>query len=60
MSSEYQSNSAANSSTDKKPNIFQKMFKKLDDKMKAKADESASCCCCSEEKKTTEESDKCC
>jgi len=59
MSTECQTTKTAESQTGKKPNFLQKMFQKLDDKMKEKAEKST-CCCCSEEKKSPEDTQKCC
>ncbi len=37
------------------------MFRKLDDKMKEKAEKSSSCCCCeSDTDKDTKDTGKCC
>lgn len=60
MSSECQSKKSVEKEPAKAPNFFQRMFQKLDDRMKEKADESASCCCCNEENKTAENTEKCC
>ena len=61
MSTESDCTKAVDNQSGKKPNIFQRMFQKLDDKMKQKAGESESCCCCcSEEKKPEEDAEKCC
>ena len=42
-----------------KQGIFQRLWQKLDSKMKEKA-ETSSCCCCSEADKKSGSGDKCC
>jgi hydrogenase maturation factor HypE len=59
MITESDSTKAVENQSGKKPNIFQRMFQKLDDKMKEKAEKSECCCCC-DDKKPQEDSEKCC
>ncbi|MGA1205013.1 MAG: hypothetical protein ACO3ZW_04275 [Opitutales bacterium] len=61
MSGECQSGKTAPAGEQKKQGFFQRMFRKLDDKMKEKAEKSSSCCCCeSDTDKDTKDTGKCC
>jgi hypothetical protein len=49
------------SETGKKPNVFQRLWQKLDAKMQQKAEASSGSCCCSEGDKSGKKTDdKCC
>jgi len=44
-----------------KPGLFARLWQKLDNKMKAKAEEKSSCCCgCGNSEPKKASSDKCC
>jgi hypothetical protein len=45
MPTETHSEKSPAEAAEKKPGIFQRLFKRLDDKMKEKAEASSDCCC---------------
>ena len=45
MTTETQTEKSLPEASEKKPGLFQRLFKKLDDKMKEKAEASSDCCC---------------
>ncbi|NDV62609.1 hypothetical protein G0Q06_09115 [Puniceicoccales bacterium CK1056] len=51
---------STHSPSGKKPNVFQRLWQKLDAKMQAKAEASAGNCCCDDGKSDKKAGDKCC
>ena len=45
---------------EKKPGLFQRLFQKLDAKMKEKADASTDACCCEDSDSDKSSGNKCC
>lgn len=60
MSATSKQSQAQDSGASKKPGFFQRIFQKLDEKMKAKAEEQADCCCCEDKAQSEKKSDRCC
>lgn len=59
MQTDCQSDKATDPESPKKMNFFQKLFHKLDQKMKDKA-ETTEPCCCEKESSSDKSSGKCC
>jgi hypothetical protein len=51
---------AAEAAQEKKPGLFQRLYEKLDRKMKEKAEASPDCCCCEGEDGDSKDGGKCC
>ena len=58
MSSNIPTETPAEEQTARKPGFFQRLYEKLDAKMKAKAEAAEDCCCCEDNEKGS--GSKCC
>jgi hypothetical protein len=60
MSTQSESTRTREASETQKPGFFQRIFSRLDEKMKAKAEKSAPCCCSEKDKDSKQDSKSCC